>query len=170
MHKHKTHQRVLSVYPTVRGYAFVLFDSPLSPHDWGSKAIKHDVGSAKTIASIKDMLDRFRPDVLVLEDVKERQAKRTLRLKRIVTALRPVARSLSVEVVLVKRKDVRAAFAQFGAINKLDIAKVIASKMEAFAPRMPKARKTWQAQDPRMALFDAASRALTYYYSLEEQN
>lgn len=169
MLKHKRDfPRVLSIYPTARGYSYVLFSSPLSPHDWGNKDIKKDVGSAKCIESIKDMLIRFRPDVLVLEDVHERETKRTIRLKRICKALTSFAAELSIDIAIVSRKNVRSAFASFGATNKLEIASIIAEKIEAFAPRMPKARKTWEGQDPRMALFDAASRGLTFYYGLEE--
>ena len=169
MQKHKKNfPRVLSIYPSTRGYAFVLFDSPLSPADWGNREIKKDVGSAKCIESIKEMLLRFRPDVLVLEDATERETQRTLRIKRITKALQPATAELSIDIAVVSRQNVRAAFAFFGAVSKQEIAHVIAEKMEAFAPRMPRARKAWQAQDPRMALFDAASRGLTYYYRLEE--
>ena len=62
--------------------------------------------------------------------------------------------------------EVRAAFATMGAITKYDIAKCIASKIDAFAGLAPRARKAWETEDRRMALFDAASRALTYYYKL----
>lgn len=168
MHKHKSKHRVLSIYPTARGYSFVLFDSPLAPRDWGSRDIKKDVGSAKCIASIKEMLDRFRPDVLVLEDTGTRESKRSLRVKRIRKAMVSTTHELSIETALVPYKKVKASFAQFGAINKQDIAETIGRKMEAFAPRMPRARKAWHAEDPRMALFDAASRGLTYYYELEQ--
>ena len=160
--------RVLSIYPTTRGCAFALFDSPLSPHDWGTKSSKQDVGSAKCIEGIKEMLTRFRPGVLVLEDMSERQTKRSLRVARILKAVTSTARDLCIEIALVRRKDVRAVFAQFGATNKHDIAKVIAGRMVEFAPRVPKARKAWEAEDQRMGVFDAASRALTYYYRLED--
>lgn len=167
MHRYKNNHRVLSIYPTSRGYAFVLFESALSPQDWGNKDIKGDVGNAKCIESIRDMLIRVRPDVLVLEDPSERQTARSIRIRRILKAAVGISEELSVEIALVKRKDVRASFAQFGAINKQDIAEVIARKMEAFAPRVPRARKAWQAEDHRMAVFDAASRGLTYYYRLD---
>lgn len=167
MQKHKKNRSVLSVYPTPRGYAFVLWDSPLTPHDWGTKDFKKDVGSARCVESIRELLDEYRPDAFVVEDTSERQTKRSLRVKRILKAVGPTARRLSIEVVPVTRKDVRSAFAQFGAVTKQDIANVIARKIEAFAARIPRPRKTWQAQDPRMGVFDAASRALTYYYKGE---
>lgn len=170
MHKHKkNNHRVLSIYPTLRGYAFILFDSALSPHDWGTKEIKKDIACARTIESIKLLIARYRPDVLVLEDVADHRTKRSVRLKRIHKAIARVTEDLSIEIAVVSRKNVRATFAQFGAITKHDIAKVIASKIEAFAASMPRVRKAWLAEDRRMGLFDAASRALTYYYTVEQQ-
>ena len=129
--------------------------------------MKKDVGSARCIESIKELLERFRPDVLVLEAAGTRESKRSLRVKRIRSAVAPFARKLGTEIAVVSYRNVRAAFAPHGALNKQDIAEVIARKLDAFAPRIPKARGIWQAEDPRMALFDAASRALTYYYRLE---
>jgi len=31
---------VLSIYPNTRGFAFVLFEGPLSPFDWGVKEVR----------------------------------------------------------------------------------------------------------------------------------
>ncbi|MES2188730.1 MAG: hypothetical protein V4454_01300 [Pseudomonadota bacterium] len=170
MLKHKKNKHfVLSIYPTKNGYAFALMESALSPHDWGTKAFKQDTTCAKAIESIKELLVRYRPDVLVIGDIKDYGIKKTVRRKRIYTAITAIASTLSIEVAVIKRKGIKSAFAPFGATTKQEIAKVIADKIEAFSFRMPKAREAWQAEDLRMALFDAASRALTYYYTVEQE-
>lgn len=170
MKKHKKNrQLVLSIYPTTRGYAFALFESALSPHDWGTKDIKKDVGSVKTIQCIKELLMRYRPDVLVIDGFGDRHLKTSVRRKRIYKAATGFAETMSIEVAVIPLRKVKSAFAQFGATTKHDIATVIGSKIEAFSSRMPKVRAAWQAEDHRMALFDAASRALTYYYTVEQQ-
>jgi hypothetical protein len=91
-----------------------------------------------------------------------------MRVGRIQRAVSRFAASLGTEVVAVSRKDVRAAFAQFGALTKHDIAKVIAKNLDAFATRMPQERQAWGREDRRMGMFDAASRALTFYYQREK--
>ncbi|WP_342619782.1 hypothetical protein [Rhodoferax sp. GW822-FHT02A01] len=169
MKKHKKNSfLVLSVYLIKNGFAFVLFESALSPHDWGIKEAKKDVGHVKTIASIEKLLAQYRPDILVIDDIGDIKMKSSVRRKRIYKSITACATSLSIETVVVGRKAVRSAFAQFGAVTKHDIAKVIANKMEVFSSRMPDVRAAWQAEDRRMALFDAASRALTYYYTQEQ--
>lgn len=160
---------VLSIHPSSRGYAFVLFEFALTPHDWGIKDMKKDVGCEKTITSIRELMLRYRPEVLVVEDMHERDTRRTLRVKRICTALKRVAKDTHAEVVSIDRKKVKSTFAMVGAVNKHDIAKAIASGIEIFAQYLPEARKAWQPMDRRMALFDAAGRALAYYYALEQE-
>ncbi len=165
----KSKHLVLSIYPTPRGYAFALFESALSPHDWGTKDLKKDVGSVKTIQSIKELLMRYRPETLVIDGFADHNPKTSARRKRIYKAATGFAESMSIDVVVIPLRKVKSAFAQFGATTKHDIATVIGSKIEAFSSRMPKVRAAWQAEDHRMSLFDAASRALTYYYTVEQQ-
>ncbi len=144
--------------------------APLTPHDWGTREIKRDATGAASGQAARELLERYRPDVLVLENPTDhRGASRTLRVARIHKAVSRFAREATgTEVVSISRKDVRAAFAQFGALTKHDIAKVIAKNLDAFATRMPKERRAWRPEDRRMGMFDAASRALTFYYQREE--
>jgi hypothetical protein len=169
-HKHRSSQSVLSIYPVKRGFAYVLFEAPLSPHDWGTREIKKDATGAAAAQAARELLERYRPDVLVLESLTDhRGGSRSLRIARIHKIVSRFARdAVSAEVVSVSRRDVRAAFSQFGALTKHDIAKVIAKNLDAFATRMPKERRAWGPEDRRMGIFDAASRALTFYYQREE--
>lgn len=164
MHRRKQCPRVLSIYPVARGFAFVLFDSPKKVMDWGRREIGKDVTGAKTVESIKELLFRDRPDVVVIDDVDERRSSRALRLRRIYKTLqRPVA-DVGAVVAVVSRSNVRLAFAQFGVLTKQDIAQTIGERLEALSTRMPRPRRAWTGEDHRMCLFDAASRALTYYH------
>jgi hypothetical protein len=159
---------VLSVYPCHRGFAFVLFEAPLSPHDWGLKEIKQDVTGANTAVAVKELVERYRPDVLVLDDPGDhRGSARRLKLLRINKALARFVGTLGTGVAIVSRRKVRSAFAQFGATNKHDIALAIGKHLDAFATRLPRKRVVWAAEDRRMGIFDAASRALAYYYQLQ---
>lgn len=91
-----------------------------------------------------------------------------MRVKRIHKAIAKPVSDVGAKLAIVSRRDVRIAFAQFGAINKQDIADAIGRRIEALSIRVPPPRKKWEGEDKRMGLFDAASRALTYY-QMEEQ-
>ncbi|MDB5870687.1 MAG: hypothetical protein JWQ07_129 [Ramlibacter sp.] len=170
MHKNKHHHLVLSIYPAVRGFAFVLFDSPKKIIDWGKREIGKDVIGAKAVDAITELLRRNRPDIVVIDDVEERRSVPAMRLKRIYRALqRPIA-DVGAEIAVVSRRNVRLAFAQFGALTKQDIANVIAERIEALSTRVPRPRKPWTGEDYRMGVFDAASRALAYYHMEDQVN
>lgn len=161
----RTEVRVLSVFPTTKGFSYALFESPLAPEDWGTREIRQDQVCHKTIAAISELLIRFRPDVLVIDDIKDCHLSAAGRRKRIHKAITYQADAINIEVAIVSRKDIRRAFAIHGALNKHDIASIIASKMGILTDRAPKReRKAWESESRRMALFDAVSRALTYYY------
>lgn len=168
MHKDKQRYRVLSIYPAVRGFAFVLFDSPKRLADWGNREIKKDVTGAKTVDAITELMRRVRPEIVVIDNLDERRSTQAARLKRIYKALQKPVVDVGADVAVVSRRNVRLAFAQFGALTKHDIANVIAQRLEALSTRMPRPRKPWAGEDYRMAIFDAASRALTYY-QMEDQ-
>jgi hypothetical protein len=60
---------------------------------------------------------------------------------------------------------VKQVFLTFGARTKQEIARVVADQLPELAPRLPRVRKAWMSEDYRMAIFDAAAFALTYFYS-----
>src|ERR1700693_1898474 len=74
---------VLSISPLSGGFAFVLFEGPDSPFDWGVKEIKRKDKNAKTLAEIKNIVDRYRPEVLVVEDTTGKDSRRTSRIRKL---------------------------------------------------------------------------------------
>ena len=58
---------VLAIYPFRDGFAFVLFEGPANPFDWGVKEVKKRHKNAKILAAVKKIIDRYRPEVLVIE-------------------------------------------------------------------------------------------------------
>lgn len=74
---------VLSIYPFSRGFAFVLFEGPESPFDWGVKEIKEKHKNTKTLDEIKKIIDRLRPEVLVIEDTTGKDSRRTSRIRKL---------------------------------------------------------------------------------------
>ena len=55
MNTTRRHTLVLGLYPTTRGFAFGLFEGPLSPYDWD--AIAESVGrTSRVMVAYEDML------------------------------------------------------------------------------------------------------------------
>jgi Holliday junction resolvasome RuvABC endonuclease subunit len=162
-----THQHpqnlVLSIYPTSRGYAFVLFEGPLSLYDWGVKEIRNKQKNERTLKSIKALIEQHRPDYLVIEDYTEKGSRRSSRIRRLYRSLVHLAAVEQVEVVRYGKNAIRSCFEPEGAHTKYEIAKTIAREIPALAHRLPRPRKIWMSEDPRQSLFDAAALGVVFY-------
>ena len=154
---------VLAVYPFSRGFAFVFFEGPGSPFEWGVKEIKEKHKNTKTVDEIKKLIDRYRPEILVIEDTADGGSRRTSRIRKLYRALAHLAAAEYVDLYRYKRNEITQCFASVGARTKHEIAQAIAMQIPAFAHRMPPFRKPWMSEDPRQSMFDAAALALVFY-------
>jgi hypothetical protein len=154
---------VLAVYPNTRGFAFVLFESALSPIDWGVKEVRGRRKHSRCIAKILMILDRYQPDILVIQDTTLHGTRRAARVSKLNAAVAALSVGRRMPVYAYSREEVRSAFANLGAPNKQSIAEMIAKYVPAFERYVPPPRKPWMSEDARMGLFDAAALALVFF-------
>ncbi len=154
---------VLAVYPFSRGFAFVFFEGPDSPFDWGVKEVKEKPKNTKTVDEIKKLIDQYRPEVLVIEDTADGGSRRTSRIRKLYRTLAHLAAAEYIDLYRYKKIEITQCFASVGARTKHEIARAIAMQIPAFAHRMPPFRKPWMSEDPRQSLFDAVALALVFY-------
>jgi len=131
--------RVLAIDPTTRGFAYVVFEGPDFLLEWGSSQARAGEKNAKCMARIRELVARYDPEVIVLENYEGPGSNR-----------RPRVRALR-------------AFAAYGGTTKRSIAVELAKCYPELSPRLPDERKCYESEDERMNLFDAASLALTYF-------
>lgn len=156
---------ILAVYPFSRGFAFVLFEGPESPFDWGVKEIKEKHKNVKTLDEIKKLIDQYRPEAIIIEETGEKGSRRSSRIRKLYRMLVHLSVTEYVDLYRYPDSAVKKYFASIGAHHKYEIAKAIANLIPAFAHRMPRIRKAWMGADPRQGLFDAAALGLVYYAS-----
>lgn len=155
--------RVLSVYATSRGIAHTVFESPLSPVDWGVVSPKDRQINQKARDAVAKLIDRFFPDVLVIEDGAGKGSRRGQRVKRLYTSIETLAAANGIDLFRYSRAQMKQCFVEnFGASNKQDIAHTIAILLPELDHKVPPVRKIWQSEHDRMGIFDAA--ALTYAF------
>jgi hypothetical protein len=159
----KRHLITLAIYFSTRGSSFVLFEGTLSPYDWGTFEVRGPRREAKCQLHITQLLDRYKIDILVLQNTGREGTRRASRLTTLNEAVEAAARQRGVPVFQYSRADVYNAFASAGFSNKQTLAQVIASHIPAFARHVPPPRKPWKSEDARMALFDAAALALVFF-------
>src|SRR5438105_4808427 len=114
MRERQTSELVLTLYPSARGLAFVIFEGPLSPIDWGVKAVR---GSQDRIAILfetaKSLIERYQPEIVVLQGHRNASG-RADHARRLEQMILTYAAGQNTEAHRYTREDVRSCFRQSG--------------------------------------------------------
>ena len=153
--------RVLAVDPSTRGFGYALFEGPDRLVDWGTKDIRTDKDRA-ALRKIEELIRRYEPVVLVVEDCGHARSRRNLRVRRLTRQMFALARRSGIKGYALPVATVYQQFSKRGAQTKYDIASVLAREFPALMLRLPPKRKPWQSEDSRMSIFDAAALGYTY--------
>jgi len=156
------HVRVLAIDPTTRGFGFAVLEGPDRLIEWGTKQVR-GAKNAETLVQLAALVGRYRPDVLVLEDVTAKGSRRRARVRDLAGDIVRTALRLHVRTKRIPWRRVRRIFAETGPVTKTWIAAAIASRFSALAPSLPPRRKPWMSEDARMCIFDAVALAVAYY-------
>jgi len=145
--------RILAIDPFSRGVGFVVLEGHDRLIDWGLKATIRP-HNAKASAVIGRLLNRFKPDILTLEDW---EASGSRRCQRVQQLLDKIARDGSVRmcVRLVRPSQLRAIGPAAQTNTKYGRASLLAERFPELKAFLPRLRKPWMSEDARMAIFDA---------------
>src|SRR5487761_70224 len=163
MNHEGTRELVLAIYPTTRGFGFVLMTSPLAPVDWGTKEVRGGNKNAKCLAKVAALIEAHQPDAIALEDATAPGSRRSLRIRRLSRAISSLAEDQAIDVHTYSRSAMRACFERFGARTRFEIATAIAKRVAAFERFLPPPRKLWMSEDVRMSIFNAAALAIAFF-------
>jgi Holliday junction resolvasome RuvABC endonuclease subunit len=161
-----TEKRVLAIDPTSRGFGYAVLEGPERLIDWGVVQVRDDKESA-CLKRIERLIERYVPDVIVLED--SPRSRRCARVRQLIDRIRQLADNKRIPARSFSRSKIRRAFAPFGAVTKSQIAAQIAKLFVELAPHLPGVRKIWRSEDGRSAIFDAVSLALTLFHRLQRR-
>jgi Holliday junction resolvasome RuvABC endonuclease subunit len=152
--------RVLAVDPSTRGFGFAVLEGPNRLIDWGVKETKKDK-SARSLKLIEDLIDRYQPNAIVVEDYAGKGSRRCRRIQGLINDISKLASKRKIKVRSFSRAKVKQVFSESGASNKHEIAVSIANRFPELAPRLPRFRKPWMSEDYRMSIFDAVALGVT---------
>ncbi len=113
--------------------------------------------------AVARLVERYSPDVLVIEDWRARGCRRRERVRGLIDELTELAKRNSVRVHCVPQVKVNKVFADMGATNEHQIGCAIAEQFPELRSRLPSERKPWISEDARTAIFDAAAFALVSF-------
>lgn len=157
------HTRILALDPTTKGLAYAILEKvpPVRLVDWGVKNF-HGIKSMRYegLGLVEDLLDRYGPDVLALEDYGD-DWRRTRKTRNLVEAIALAAKKRRIKVCRFSREEVQATFAEVDAVTKEEIANAITTIFPELIPRLPRPRETWRTEDYGMNIFDAVALGAT---------
>ena len=153
---------VLGVHPTARGFGWALFESPVAIHAFAVYTASKEKNKG-CVAKLEQLLDRHGPSTLVLEAFDRGTSLRSERVRGLCLSMVTVAAERGLELAVYTRGQVTDNFAEVGARTRQEVAEALARQLPALQARLPRARKAWECEDKRMALFTASALVLTHY-------
>ncbi len=147
--------RILAIDPCTEGFGFAVLEDGRLLVEWGVARVWGK--SDRTFHSrVEEMILRFRPSALVLEDVAGRRP--STKVRRIRQLVKHGALGVR-ERRLVGPQTVRRVLGN-PRLTKHGIASLIASHFPEIAHLVPPPRRPWMAEDRRMHVFDAVGLAI----------
>lgn len=155
--------RVIAFSAACRCIGYAVFEGPGEIIDWGTILVPSKK-TRKRLKRVQSLIDWFAPDTIVVENYAGQGSRRGPAVRRQIDAIARIGRRDRIAVRSYSRATIRQCFARYNARGKDAIARVIAREFPEIESRLPKARRPWTPEDPRMTLFEASSLALTHFY------
>jgi len=143
--------RFLAIDPTSKGFAFAVLEAPAFLIDWGERIVP--ARSGDLLRKVDELLSRYEPTLLVIEDLAVPGARRRKRASKEIRSIELLALRRGLSTERVSRLVVIDAFAP--AKSKLEVALRLADIFPTLAERLPRKRRAWTTEDARMNIFDA---------------
>jgi hypothetical protein len=142
---------IMAIDPTRKGFAFAVLETPSFLVDWGMKNAPPKSGDLRR--KVDKLFSRYKPSLLVIEDLAARGCRRRKRAQREIRSVEHLAQKRGVPIERVARLAVQNAFAP--GRSKYEVAVGLAEIFPVLAPRLPRRRKAYTTEDARMNIFDA---------------
>lgn len=157
--------RILVLDLRHRRFGYAVFEGHRSLLDWGVR-VYPAIGEEETALAMKRLdalVELFAPSAIVVK--KERWQHPDLKsgMQSVVKAVSILASARSIPVHLVPHSDLLAAFSPLGGRTREEMAEVLTRIYPDLFWYLPPKRKIWQAEHPRMTIFDALALGLAYW-------
>jgi hypothetical protein len=146
-----SHETILAIDPTSRGFAFAVLEAPAFLVDWGERIVPAKSGGL--LRKVDELLSRYEPALLVIENLAAPGSRRRKRASTEIRSIELLALKRGLMAERISRLSVTDAFAPVK--SKFEVALRLAEIFPVLAQRLPRKRKAWTTEDARMNIFDA---------------
>ena len=160
---HRKAKRILVIALSSRGFGYTIMEGSDRLIKYGRKTASGNK-NIRCLIQIKQLIDFFRPEVMVLQNMAIKSCKRASRIKKLNSKIIESTKKRRIPVNLFSTEQVRRAFAADESGTEHGRAKIVAEQFpEALGPRLPPKRRAGHNENARMDIFDAAAMGWTYY-------
>ena len=151
--------RVLGLAPSSRGIGFALMEGKNTLVDWGVKSVKGEK-NLRSLSKVADLITLYEPNVIALEDTRSQGSRRCSRIQALFQEIVALAEGENIKVRRFSRKQIRFEHFTEAPATKYAMAESLAARFpEELGFRLPRKRRLWTSEDPRMDMFDAVALA-----------
>jgi len=156
---------VIAIFVHSRGFAIAVFENALTVLNAYNVVIhKYPIQNRVVLKKIKEKIDFYLPDVVILEDPHGFGSRKSKRVQKLIALIAKYAENSNLKVSKYSRNNIRFVFNAFKATSKYEIAKVITENIQNLPVTLPHKRKSHQPEHYSMNIFDAISLGVTHYY------
>jgi GNAT superfamily N-acetyltransferase len=169
--KNKSQQKkektvLLSVFPNFRGFGYALMEEALKVIDAEVISIR-PVSNRLTIKRIRELIDYYEPQLVVLEDYQGIGSRKSKRIKKLIDATISYAEKKDLPIETYSRANIRVVFSNFNAYTKHEIATIISENIPVMKTKLMDKRKPDETEKYTAGAFDAVSLGITHFYLKE---
>ncbi len=154
---------VLAIYPTARGFGWVILAGPRKAIDHGLCTSKGKGKNEACLSRIRKLFSKRRFEAVVLEAYNADPDLRSQRVQVLCDAIVALAGERNAEVAIFSRAQVAETFGEAGEQTRDEIAQAVARELPMLELRLPEKRGPGDSEDKRRAIFIAGALGLTYY-------
>lgn len=158
--------RILAIDPTAKGFGFAVFEERRGLIDWGVRETRAH-RNRQSLARFREFLDRYEPDLVVLEDYRAWDGRRPSGIRQLIKSVERLAVTRGIETRMISPQVRDEAFAEAGASTKHQIAIALVERFPELADLLPAVRKLWMSEDYRMAIFDAVALGVAFFHAAQ---
>jgi len=150
--------RILAIAPAAKGLGYAVLEGKDTLADWGVKQGKE---RAKSLVNVEGLIARYRPDVLVLEDVSAKGSRRCQRVRKLFPQITKLAATRKLSIKSFSREQVMQTLIPNGLGTKHALAEIIAKQFpEQLGFKLPPKRRPWMTENYQTGIFEAVALAL----------
>lgn len=158
-----TAKLILCLFPNPKGFGFAVMENAYTVKDCQAVQV-YPMSNQKILKRVREFFETFKPELVVLENYKGKQSRKSKRVQKLIDRITDEARKRSITVSRYSRAQIRQTFRQFNAYNKHEISEAIADSIPDLKYYLRPKRLFYKPEPHTMGLFDAVSLGVTHYY------